>query len=212
MRRKLACLTALLAGCSAAPAPSEANGANALESSAGTVCAVATNVGECGKPVTVRTDGTQCPGLSAPATNTCNVKSGETSILSCATVMTWHPELAGHVNSRTGTVDTGWFATLSECCMNGAFGPGAVWGEVKSCCQVRDGKSPAFCETPCGTGGGLGCATCPGTLVSGGVGGSCTIETGSYQESNCQGDDGDQFYETMTIQSLGATCRTEDEQ
>jgi hypothetical protein len=205
MRRLLSCLTALLAGCLAAPAPSEATQAGALESSAGAVCATATNVGECGKAVTIRTDGTQCPGLSAPTTNTCNVKSGKTSILSCATVMTWHPEL---MNDR----NTGWFATLSECCMNGAFGPRAVWGEVKSCCQVRDGQSPAFCDTPCGTAGGQGCATCPGSLVSGGVGGGCTIETGRYEDANCQGDDGDPFYETLTIRDASATCGTEDEQ
>jgi hypothetical protein len=211
MRNLLACLTALLAGCSAAPAPPEATRANALESSAGTVCVAATNVGECSKPVTIRTDGTQCPGLSAPTTNTCNVKSGKTAILSCATVMTWHSKFFHHQNAKTGTYDTGWFATLSECCMNGAFGPGAVWGEVKSCCQVEDGENPAFCDTPCGTAGAQGCATCPGSLVSGGVGGSCTIETGTYQDSNCQGDDG-QFYETMTIQSPSATCSTEDEQ
>jgi hypothetical protein len=94
---------------------------------------------------------------------------------------------------------------LAECCLGSRFlDPGAHWGETKICCQVKDGQSPAFCDTPCGTGGGKGCSTCT-PAVSGGDSGSCTIAIAPVDNNDCQGDVG-QFSETITIQSAGAVC------
>jgi hypothetical protein len=208
-------LLILVAGCSrTAPVGATAP----IGASEGAICSRTTDVGSCGQAPQYKDDGTPCTTAWGASTNTCNQLSpgANVTITSCATVTTFHPEFAGRPNTNSSqncgqpgylpcTVDTGWFTTLAECCLGSrAFGAGVPWGETKICCQVADGQSPAKCETPCGTGGQKGCATCT-IPVSGGVGGSCTIATAPVDDNDCQGDVG-QFSQTITIQGSSGGC------
>jgi hypothetical protein len=176
--------------------------------------------GDCGKPLVVRTDGSQCPGFYPGGTNTCNQNSGATAITSCSTVMSFDEGFAGHVNttSITGcgtpghpdcTIDTGWFITMVECCSGGAFGVGITWGEVKMCCQVMPGQNPAFCDTPCGRGGGKGCASCEDPME-----GQCINTFGPVMSDSCSTSDqgevcssGIQYWERIHIRDSENECR-----
>jgi hypothetical protein len=186
--------------------------------------------GECGKPLTIRTDGTNCPGPNNGALlNTCaSLTPGSgTAITSCATVLTFDPKFVDHHNlysvgnalgcDQPGnppcTIDTGYFVTLVECCTGGPPGIGVHWGEVKSCCQVKAGQSPKNCDTPCGKGGGTGCASCTSPTV-----GQCTNTFGPVQSHSCSEDDRNdscpdgstRYFERMRIRTDGDTdCRSE---
>jgi hypothetical protein len=202
-------LVILAAGCSQTPSVGTTSALGTVE---GAVCYSRTDVGDCGQAPLYKDDGTPCPSPWGTSTNTCHqlTPGGSiASVLSCSTVAAFHPEFVGHVNKSSSpncdqpgylpcTVDTGWFATLDECCL----GSGVI-GATKVCCQVADGQSPASCDTPCGRGGKKGCAPC--TAVSGGVNGSCTIAVAPVENNDCQGDVG-QFSETITVESADAVC------
>jgi hypothetical protein len=205
-------LLSLIIGCSQSISVGSSNSA---------LCFSATAIGDCGQTQVVKTDGTQCPAPSAMDSNTCNQHNDPTGIAvtSCSTVMSFHPELAGNHNTHSSpncdlpgfppcTVDTGWFEMVAECCVGGGAGPGAVWGELKICCQVIDGQSPAKCDTPCGVAGNRGCKSCT-PATSGGVGGSCTISTGRIEDNSCPR--GLQFFETLSVQDING-CNSDNPQ
>jgi hypothetical protein len=189
----------LIAGCSQSVS---------VGTSSSALCVNTTFVGDCGQTQVVKTDGTQCPAPSAQNSNTCNQNNNPAIVIdSCSTVMDFHPDFAGHVNSSSSlncgqpgnpacTIDTGWFETVAACCTGGRFGVGVPWGEAKVCCQVADGQSPARCDTPCGLGGKQGCAVC--LEQSGGIGGSCSINTGRVEDNNCPR--GMHFVESVSVQ------------
>lgn len=199
MNPKASVLLLLTLGCAQPPSLATSTTSTA-DTATGGICLASTSIGVCGQPQVVKRDGTLCPAPSAADANTCNHHGDPSTVItSCSTVMNFLPDYAGRVNSVTGSVETGWFELQQQCCVNGfVFGPGVSWGETKICCQVMEGQSPAGCDTPCGPGGGKGCAAC-GDPQSGGPGGSCTITAGEMGDDNCQGD-GPQYYETITIQ------------